>query len=40
VIEFHDHEVDHRLMGWVRSQKFKPAKTTIEIRGTCEACAA
>ena len=40
VIEFHDHEVDHRLMSWVRSQKFKPAKTTIEIRGTCEACAA
>ena len=40
VTEFHDHEVDHRLMEWVRGQKFKPEKTTIEIRGLCEACAA
>lgn len=40
VMEFHDHEVDHRLMEWVRGQKFKPEKTTIEIRGLCEACAA
>ncbi|HEX5933140.1 MAG TPA: Fur family transcriptional regulator [Pseudorhizobium sp.] len=40
VIEFHDHEVDHRLGDWARGRKFRPAKTTIEIRGLCEACAA
>jgi Fur family zinc uptake transcriptional regulator len=27
-------------MGWARDRKFKPEKTTIEIRGLCEACAA
>ncbi|CAD7022858.1 transcriptional repressor [Pseudorhizobium endolithicum] len=40
VVEFHDHEVDHRLEDWARHRRFKPAKTTIEIRGLCEACAA
>lgn len=40
VVEFHDHEVDHRLADWTRERKFKPEKTTIEIRGLCEACAA
>ncbi|EJK82089.1 transcriptional repressor [Agrobacterium rhizogenes] len=40
VTEFHDHEVDHRLMGWLKSQKFKAEKSTIEIRGHCASCAA
>jgi len=40
VMEFHDHEVDRRLMDWTRGKKFKAEKTTIEIRGLCEACAA
>jgi Fur family transcriptional regulator, zinc uptake regulator len=40
VSEFHDHEIDHRLQSWVNGQKFKAEKTTIEIRGLCEACAA
>jgi len=40
VIEFHDHEVDHRLMDWLKSQKFKAEKSTIEIRGHCANCAA
>ena len=40
VIEFHDHEVDHRLMDWLKSQKFKAEKSTIEIRGHCAKCAA
>jgi Fur family zinc uptake transcriptional regulator len=38
VTEFHDHEVDHRLMDWLRSQKFKAEKATIEIRGHCATC--
>jgi Fur family zinc uptake transcriptional regulator len=38
VIEFHDHEVDHRLMDWLKLQKFKPEKATIEIRGHCATC--
>lgn len=40
VMEFHDHEVDHRLENWAKAKGFKPAKTTIEIRGLCERCAA
>ncbi|MGG6895823.1 MULTISPECIES: Fur family transcriptional regulator [Rhizobium] len=40
VIEFHDHEVDHRLTDWLKSQKFKAEKSTIEIRGHCANCAA
>lgn len=40
VTEFHDHEIDHRLGDWVKNKKFKAEKTTIEIRGLCEACAA
>ncbi|MDI7863529.1 transcriptional repressor [Rhizobiaceae bacterium n13] len=39
VTEFHDHELDHRLSDWGKRQHFKPEKTTIEIRGLCEACA-
>jgi Fur family zinc uptake transcriptional regulator len=38
VIEFHDHEVDHRLMDWLKSQKFVPQKATIEVRGHCVTC--
>lgn len=38
VIEFHDHEVDHRLMDWLKSHKFKAEKATIEIRGHCATC--
>jgi Fur family zinc uptake transcriptional regulator len=38
VIEFHDHEVDHRLMDWLKLQKFKLEKATIEIRGHCATC--
>ncbi len=38
VNEFHDHAIDDRLAGWAKERKFKPAKTTIEIRGLCEAC--
>ncbi|MBD8650366.1 transcriptional repressor [Rhizobium sp. CFBP 13726] len=40
VLEFHDHEVDHHLSDWASSKGFKPSKTTIEIRGICEKCAA
>ncbi len=40
VVEFHDHGVDHRLADWAAQRRFKPEKTTIEIRGLCEACAA
>lgn len=40
VFEFHDHTVDHRLDDWSKSKGFKPAKTTIEIRGVCAKCAA
>ncbi|MGE7370910.1 Fur family transcriptional regulator [Neorhizobium sp. NPDC001467] len=38
VSEFHDHAIDERLSGWAKERKFKPAKTTIEIRGLCDAC--
>ncbi len=40
VDEFHDHEVDHRLEAFTKASRFKPEKTTIEIRGLCAACAA
>ncbi|WP_346269371.1 Fur family transcriptional regulator [Rhizobium wenxiniae] len=40
VLEFHDHKVDHNLGDWAKSKGFKPSKTTIEIRGLCEKCAA
>ncbi|TCU39995.1 Fur family transcriptional regulator [Rhizobium azibense] len=40
VMEFHDHDVDNLLMNWTRGKKFKAEKTTIEIRGLCETCAA
>ncbi|MFC6488967.1 Fur family transcriptional regulator [Nitratireductor sp. GCM10026969] len=39
VDEFCDAAVQERLGTWVRTHRFKPAKTTIEIRGDCAACA-
>lgn len=40
VSEFHDDKVDYRLGDWAKAKGFKPAKTTIEIRGLCHGCAA
>lgn len=39
VTEFHDHNVDHRLANVTAHRHFTPRKTTIEIRGECQACA-
>lgn len=39
VEEFSDAAIAERLGEWVRMHRFKPAKTTIEIRGDCAACA-
>ena len=38
VVEFHDHAIDERLAGWEKAKAFKAEKTTIEIRGLCQAC--
>lgn len=38
VAEFHDQAIEHRLQEWQKASHFRPAKTTIEIRGTCKAC--
>lgn len=38
VDEFSDDVVEHRLQDWARAKRFKPAKTTIELSGTCAAC--
>ena len=38
--EFHDAEIDGRLNAWSRARHFRAEKTTIEIRGLCEKCAA
>lgn len=38
--EFHDHEIDQRLAAFTRARRFRAEKTTIEIRGLCEKCAA
>lgn len=40
VTEFSDHDVGHRLDGWVRSTGFAPKKAVIEFRGTCAKCLA
>ncbi len=40
VREFANDEVAHLLEDWARSEKFELAKTTIELRGLCEACRA
>ena len=38
VEEFSDDVVKDRLDGWTRAHGFRPAKTTIEIRGNCGGC--
>jgi len=38
--EFTDSAVDTRLKAWSDRTRFHPSRTTIEIRGTCAACAA
>lgn len=40
VEEFSDAIIAERLGEWVRTYRFTPAKTTIEIRGDCAVCAA
>lgn len=40
VSEFADEVVRERLEGWARADGFRPSRTTVEIRGTCKACAA
>ena len=40
VDEFSDEVVVERLSGWAGEHGFRPHKTTLEIRGTCAACAA
>ncbi|MGA1834162.1 Fur family transcriptional regulator [Rhizobium wenxiniae] len=40
VSEFHDDVISGRLADWEKSQRFKPHKTTIEIRGDCSDCGA
>ncbi len=40
VIEFSDPKLTHRLTDWAEGEGFGIKKTTIEIRGLCEACAA
>lgn len=38
VVEFHDDVITGRLADWEKAERFKPEKTTIEIRGFCENC--
>lgn len=40
VDEFADDEIVRRLGNWAAREKFRLDKTIIELRGTCEACAA
>ena len=40
VIEFSDAGLAHRLTNWAEGEGFGIRKTTIEIRGLCDACAA
>jgi Fur family zinc uptake transcriptional regulator len=40
VSEFSDEVVEARLSGWAGKNSFRPAKTTIEIRGCCASCLA
>lgn len=39
VEEFCDETVERRLDRWARSHSFRPQRTTIELSGTCVACA-
>lgn len=38
VLEFSDDVVTERLGTWSKAKGFRPTNTSIEIRGTCEAC--
>ncbi len=40
VSEFADDVVRERLEDWAQRDGFRPNRTTVEIRGTCRACAA
>lgn len=40
VEEFGDTEITDRLGNWARAEKFRLDKTIIELRGTCQSCAA
>lgn len=40
VSEFSDEQVSNRLIQWINAHKFTNTRTTIEIRGDCESCAA
>jgi Fur family zinc uptake transcriptional regulator len=39
VEEFSDEAVEERLGAWAVARGFRPAKTTIELRGLCGSCA-
>lgn len=39
VDEFSDATLEERLGRWARTHSFRPARTTIELSGTCGACA-
>lgn len=38
VSEFYDDIIEDRVRNWATGNGFKPAKTTVEIRGTCANC--
>lgn len=38
VTEFRDEAIQARLSAWQKVERFKPEKTTIEIRGHCRDC--
>ena len=38
VDEFTDEVIGGRLHGWASDNRFKPARTTVEMRGTCAGC--
>lgn len=40
VSEFSDESVTKSLTGWIQQNQFQNSKTTIEIRGDCQRCAA
>ncbi|WP_265515980.1 Fur family transcriptional regulator [Nitratireductor luteus] len=40
VDEFSDDVVQERLGAWTARHRFKPSKTTVEIRGHCASCSA
>jgi Fur family zinc uptake transcriptional regulator len=40
VDEFSDEAVSGRLAAWAQDHRFRLAKTTVELRGTCANCLA